>query len=73
MPTITATIKLVHSVGGLMAEITDLPRFEGTAWARHARLTEAAAEVLHAAYPELVIVGASQVDETTMQLWCERV
>ena len=66
----TLTIRLVHSVGGLMAEITGLPVVVGPG--SHNRIYELAAEALHARYPELVIKESSVEDDQVL-FWCEAV
>ena len=69
----TITIHLIHSVGGLMAEVEGLPVQAGPEYVRVARNRELATEALHARYPQLVIRSASAQGETGYALWCESV
>jgi hypothetical protein len=66
----TITVHLVHSVGGLLAEITGLPVV--VCPGSHHRIYELAAEALHARYPELVI-RSSEVGDDQVLFWCERI
>lgn len=72
MTTETITIKLVHSVGGLMAEVTGLPAFTGPEYQRRALQQEAAVEALKAQYPQLVVTKWECVDSQTFHLYVER-
>jgi hypothetical protein len=70
LATDTLTVRLVHSVGGLLAEITGLPVIVGPG--SHNQTYELAAEALHARYPELVI-KESAVEDDQVLFWVERV
>lgn len=72
MSTTTAapTIHLVQSMDGLMAEVSDLPAVGGPEYLAHALKYEAAAEALHAQYPELVI-KQSCVEDSFVVFWVE--
>ena len=64
----TLTVKLVNSVGGLLAEISGLPVVVGPG--SHNRIYDLAAEALQARYPELVI-KESAVEDDQVLFWVE--
>lgn len=67
------TITLVHSVGGLLADVEGLPLQVGAPWVRQARLEELAVAAVKARYPELVPVTTSYEAEDRVWVYLERV
>lgn len=60
----TITVKLIHSVSGLLAEVEGLPVQPGPEYVAKARQRELAAEALQARYPHLVIRSAWSQGDT---------
>jgi hypothetical protein len=68
----TITVTLIHSVGGLMAEITGLPVIAAPSYIRHGIQYELAAEALRARYPNLLIKSSSVEDDQVL-FWVEHI